>query len=481
MATTSGCLPAGNRSTQPADGVEGGLLSTMGFALTDDGDPGTPAGTLEATFQAPVIGVDEDLDTLGTAHVAFDDVARDIASAGIVDAYPGTDIVYVVLFQTDAPWRYVIVAAHAADLTEGNTIAFDGTTAAAITVDEVTASGYLATNGSLTITSAAVASGGSISGSLVAELSEVALETWPEGLFPLSTDGDGESGEILHATASGSFEATFTLQMIEEMPAASGVADVTVAVDDHDTFHGVRSVAAPIDVGMTAIVIEDESAMNVLVLLVEDGFLVADGTAAFDGYSTGAWLLSSDGSQLALTTGSLHFDSADLVEGGSISGSISSDGEAWFLPPGGFSGDDGWDEPPPPSCGDLEESALSFVPTWVEIDELGEMEGFEGFDRALAFVDEGGSSGIGILLPPAIALEPGISYSYDLTPDMSIGPVAFFGTATCEESAVIEGGMLTSTLDETSGRLSGSISYVVNTETREITFDLPVTFGSTPP
>ena len=109
LSSLVGCVRA---ERDPRIDARGGLMHTLGFALTDDGDASTPAGDLQASFDAPVVGVNDALEQYGSAHVAFDDAARDVASATVIGAIEGSDITYALLFEPDLPWRYVVVAGH---------------------------------------------------------------------------------------------------------------------------------------------------------------------------------------------------------------------------------------------------------------------------------------------------------------------------------------------------------------------------------
>jgi hypothetical protein len=134
VSQLAGCTPAldaRKSKIKPA----GPLLHELGFALSDDGDPSTDAGTLTSTFDSPVVDVDGSLESYGTAHVAFDDAARDVASATVIGAIAGTDLSYALLFDPDVPWRYVVVAVHADALVADATLALDNESAAALVVD----------------------------------------------------------------------------------------------------------------------------------------------------------------------------------------------------------------------------------------------------------------------------------------------------------------------------------------------------------
>ena len=84
----SGCTPSSSPDRAPVERANAGVLSSMGFGLTDDGDPLTSSGTLSANFDAPVLdyNVASTVDDLGTAHVVFDDATRDVDSAAIIGA-----------------------------------------------------------------------------------------------------------------------------------------------------------------------------------------------------------------------------------------------------------------------------------------------------------------------------------------------------------------------------------------------------------
>ena len=467
-------------STGPQPAPEAALLSSMGFALTDDADPSTPAGTLRGSFDGPVIAAGESLTVPGTAHVDFDDAGRDLASAGVVDAYPGTDIAYVILFQTDAPWRYVIIGAHAADLVAGATLALDGSVAAAIVVDETTGSGFVATSGTVSLTNANVQRGGSVAGSIVADLAEVALASWPEALFPMSPDG--QPTERLASTGAGTFSAVYSLTL-QPPEQAFGTASVHVEVDGRAAFDGTKAYAGPMDEGSIALAIEDTASQNALVVVVRWEDLVP-GTLVLDGYRSGAWLISQDGTQYAFSGGTLSLDAVDQTEGGIVSGSLVIGGDAWLLPPDGFEGprdpNDGQ------TCTGNETLAATFVPVAVNIAQMGPEESIPGYDKVLTFVDAGQAM-LGLIVGDTVNLTAGLPYDFswiDFTePDGTISrwPASMLQLSTCDQPIPVENGSLTAALNEQTMRFVGSLLYVVDGQSRTLTFDLPATLDSGPP
>lgn len=460
LSGITGCrLPTG---PEPRIDARGQLLHTLGFALTDDGDASTPAGDLNATFDAPVVGVDDDLSAYGTAHVAFDDAARDLASAVVTDAVAGTDITYALLFDPDVPWRYVVVAAHQAALVDGAVLPFDNEAAAALVVDEETGSGYLADSGALTVTSASIASGGRLIAELSGSLHEVSLEEWPQNLFPFTEDGS----ELATVTAagSGSFDALWS-----ERGEASGSASFTLEMAGLGSFTADQAFAMPLDDVSTAIVLASAAdSENVVVALADTAALAAGATLSFDGFSTGAWFLAADGSQVAFTEGTLTITSAELVDGGHVVGTLTIAGDGYVLPADEWSGEgEGEGE----DCTGIDTLASGFAPASVYLEGgFGPGELPDGYDRMLTFADDGAGL-LGLLVATDVDFASATPYSFaSVDYQGRPWPAAVLGIATCSQMIEIESGTLTASL--AAGRMTGELQYVVDGQARTLAIDV---------
>ncbi len=463
----SGCTPATSR-TSPRE-LRGGVLTSMGFSLTDDGDPSTPAGDLSASFDSPVIGAEEDLLDAGTAHAVFDDGERDLSSATVIDAYPDADVVYAVLFDENEPWRYVIVAAHGADLVAGADVALDGQDAAALVVDENTGSGFLSSSGTLHVDTAELTSGGRLSGSLDAGLVEVGLDSWPEALFPFTVDG--QPSERAAADGAGTFAAVTSV----DGSSPPGTADVSVSVDGYGTFTGGAAYAMPADDSDTVIVIEDGAGGRGALAIFVDNSALAAGTVSLGGYVAGASLLEEDGTQIAFVDGTLTLDAVDTSEGGVISGSFSVTGDAYVLPPDAYGdpGDPG--NPDGEDCTGIDTLASTFTPAQAYLQTATPDDQFPaGYDRALTLTDDGAGM-FGVLIPTGVDLHAGDAYAFS-TVDFEGRPfpAAGLAIATCSQWIDVESGTLTAVLDDASGTVSGSLSYVVDGASRELGFEVPL-------
>ncbi|MCC7072720.1 MAG: hypothetical protein IT383_15430 [Deltaproteobacteria bacterium] len=459
LAVSIGCVRA---ERGPRIDARAGLLTTLGFALTDDGDVGTPAGDLSASFDAPVVGVDDALEAYGSAHVAFDDSARDVASATVVDAIEGSDLAYAVLFDPDLPWRYVVVAAHAADLVDGAELALDNESAAALVVDEETGSGYLTDGGTLHVTSASLASGGRLVAELSGGLVEVTLEEWPQNLFPFTEDGS----ELDQAAAagSGSFDAAWS-----ERGEAAGAAAFTLEVEGFGTFTADQASSMPLDELSTAIVLASSADPSTIVVALADTADLLPGAAlSFDGFSTGAWLLLEDGTQVAFTEGTLAISAASLVEGGSVAGSLSVSGEGYVLPADDYPSEgEGEGEE---DCSGIDTLASDFAPTTAYVDGgFGPGELPAGYDRVLTLTD-GGNGMFGLLLAESVDLAVSSPYAFTTVDyEGRAWPAAMLGLATCSEAIDVEGGTLTASI--AGGRLAGTLEFTSSGASRAMAFD----------
>jgi hypothetical protein len=472
LALASACAKpsAHDAPRQPRAGV----LSTLGFALENDGDPATPAGDLTATFDAPVVDLVTNsaatLDAYGTAHVAFDDGARDLASAAVLGAVSDTDVAYAVLFDADAPWRYVVVAAHAADLSSGAALALDNDQAAAIVVDELDGSAYVTTDGTLTITSASLEQGGRLVASVSGGLAEVTLESWPQNLFPFSDD-DME-GETVTATGDGSFSAVWS-----ERGDGGGSANFVLNVDGLTPFAADGAYAMPLESGSTAIVLTTASDPNrILVVAANNSALLADATIAFDGFASGAWLLEADGSQVAFTTGSLIITSATVEEGGTIEGSLHIDGVGYamgadeFPGEGEGEGEGEWQQ----DCTGLDTLASDFVPAFAYIDgNYADDDLPPGFDRVLYFMNDAEDAAFGLLLAVDVDLSASQPYLFStLDLEGTPYPTAMMALVTCDDSIVVDSGSLSvSSIGE---QLTGVLDATVSGAAHNWTFDVPL-------
>ncbi len=459
IAGLVGCTrPGGDARVDP----RGGLLSTLGFALTDDGDASTPAGDLQASFDAPVVGVDDELAAYGSAHVAFDDSARDVASAGVINAIDGSDLTYAVLFDPDVPWRYVVVAAHAADLVEGAELPLDNDSAAALVVDEETGSGYLTDGGTLRVTSASLSSGGRLVAELTGGLVEVTLDEWPQGLFPFTDDGSELS--TAPASGSGTFDAAWS-----ERGEAAGAASFTIEVDGFGAFAADQASAMPMDDVSTAIVLASSAdPSTIVVALADTADLVAGAELSFDGFSTGAWLLAEDGTQVALTEGTLAITAASLADGGAVTGSLTVSGEGYVLPPDEYPAEgEGEGEE---DCTGIDTLASDFAPVTAYVDGgFGPGELPDGYDRVLTLTD-GGDGMFGLLLAESVDLAFAAPYAFaSVDYEGRAWPAAALGLATCSQMVEVERGTLTAA--SAGGRLTGALEYVAGGATRTVTFD----------
>lgn len=458
----AGCTPPPPDRAPERGGAS--VLSSMGFGLVDDGDAATSSGALTATFSAPVVGADGTLADLGTAHVNFTDsagenVVRDIASATIVDAYPEGDIVYAVLFEQDAPWRYVVIAAHGAALQDGAVLALDGENAAALVVDEETGSGYLSSSGSLAIASASLIAGGVLTASIDVDLVEVGLDAWPESLFPFSNDG--QPSEQAPASGAGSFDAP--------LDGSAGTANVTVAVDGFAPFVGTVATLQPADQATSIIVVTDGLGRRAFAIFIENAALVAGTTVSLGGYTAGAALFEEDGTQLAFVDGTLTLDAVD----GHIAGSVNVVGDAWVIPAengGGFEGEGESED-----CTGIEALASTFAPAQVYVEEgIPADEMPAGYDKALTFTD-GGNGMLGVLVESSVDLHVGGATAFTV---VDYGgrpfPSAVLGLATCSQFLEIDSGSLDADIDDATGRMTGSLSYEVNGVSRTIALDVAV-------
>lgn len=443
--------------------AHGRLLHTLGFALTDDGDASTPAGTLSASFDAPVVDLDDELSEYGSAHVAFDDGERELASATVIGAVDGSDVTYALLFDADVPWRYVVVAAHSADLVDGAVLDLDNESAAALVVDEETGSGYLADSGTLTVASAALTSGGRFAASLSGTLHEVSLQEWPQDLFPFTEDGS--ELETVNASGSGSFDALWS-----ERGEQAGTASFSVDIDGVGTFSADQAYAMPLDELSTAVVLASSAdPENIVVALADTASLVTGATLAFDGFSTGAWYLAADGSQVAFTEGTLSISAASLVEGGLVSGTLSIDGEGYVLPADEWSGEgEGEGEE---DCTGLESLAAGFAPTSVYLESgFGPGEMPEGYDRVLTFADDGVGM-LGLLVAVEVDFSAAAPYAFgSVDYEGRAWPAAVLGLATCSQMVEVESGVLEAQVAD--GRMSGQLSYVAEGQSRSLTLDV---------
>lgn len=460
LSSLAGCVRG---ETNPHIEARGGLMHTLGFALTDDGDLSTPAGDLTASFDAPVVGIDDPLEQYGTAHVAFDDSARDVASATVIDAIEGSDLAYAVLFDPDVPWRYVVVAAHAAALVDGAELALDNDSAAALVVDEETGSGYLTDGGTLHVTSASLASGGRLVAELSGGLVEVSLDAWPQNLFPFTEDGS--ELEMAAAAGSGTFTALWS-----ERGEAMGGASFSIDVAGFGAFSADQASAMPLDDVSTAIVLASSvDPSTIVVALADTADLVAGASLAFDGFSTGAWLLAEDGSQVAFTEGSLTIDAAALIEGGTVAGSLTVSGEGYVLPPDQYPSE-GEGEGEGEDCTGIDTLASDFLPTTAYVDGgFGPGELPDGYDRVLTLTD-GSNAMFGLLLPASVDLAVAAPYAFAMVDYQGRAwPAAALGLATCSQMIDVDSGTLTAaTVD---GRLSGTLEYSVAGAPRSVPFD----------
>lgn len=458
LSSLAGCV---REETTPRVEARGGLMRTLGFALTDDGDLSTPAGDLLASFDAPVVGVYDSLEQYGTAHVAFDDSARDVASATVINAIDGSDLAYAVLFDPDVPWRYVVVAAHAGDLIAGAELLLDNDSAAALVVDEETGSGYLTDGGTLHVTSADLHSGGRLVAELSGGLVEVSLDSWPQDLFPFTEDGS----ELATASASGSgsFEAVWS-----ERGEAAGSASFSIDVAGFGAFAADQASALPLDEVSTAIVLASSAdPSTVVVALADTADLIAGASLSFDGFSTGAWLLADDGSQVAFTEGTLAITAASLLEGGMVSGTLSISGEGYVLPAEDYPSEgEGEGE----DCSGIDTLADDFAPVTAYLDGgFGPGELPDGYDRMLTLTD-GGNGMFGLLLSASVDFAAPAPYAFSVVDYQGRAwPAAALGLATCSQMIEVEGGTLTASVSN--GRLAGTLDYGVAGVTRSVTFD----------
>jgi hypothetical protein len=458
-----GCTPSASssRDRAPVDRANAGVLSSMGFGLTDDGDPLTSSGTLSATFDAPVLdyNVGSTVEALGTAHVVFDDATRDVDAAAIIGAYPDSDVAYAVLFENEAPWRYVVVAAHEGALTAGATITLDGESAAALVVDEETGSGYLSQSGTLTISTSSLVDGGTLVGAVDAELVEVGLDAWPEALFPFSSSGT--PSEQAPSSGGGSFDT------------GTGTANVTVDVEGWPTFNGTFASQEPADDQTSFIVITGTSEERRAFVLYVDNGAIADGAAlSLGGYVAGAALFEEDGTQLAFTAGSLA-----ITTSSPLTGSVTITGEAYVIPADAWSGE-GEGEPPfeEEDCTGLDALAATFAPSHVYVEEgLASNELPEGYDTVLTFADASENSMLGMIV------ETGADYATSfgvVAYDGSTFPTAVLGLSTCNAYVEIDGGSLAADIvpgaDGVSERMVGTLDYTVDGEARTLALDVDV-------
>jgi hypothetical protein len=504
LACVAGALIAGGCAQSPPAHVNAraaghGVLDTMGFALVDDGDPSTPSGSVTATFNAPVAGSDGTISQPGTAHAAFtnpdgsDDGSKDLASAAIVGAYSDSDVVYAVLFDDQEPWRYVVVAAHSPAITNGADIALDGVNAAALVVDENGADGFLSSSGNLHVDSATLSVGGTFAGSVSATLVEVGLSSWPESLFPLTSDGSPST----RATASGTGTFSAAPATVATDPNAppsaggtgtgAGTATVSVDVAGYSTFTGGPASLESADANDSVIVVEaGDASRRMLAIFVENGALTAGTTTSLAGFTAGAELLEDDGSQIAFVDGSLTIDS--VASDGTVSGSFTLSGDAYVIPPdasqptGPTTCDPSTQQcdpsQPTQDCSGLATIAATFTPANAMIQTAQPGDGFPaGFDRALVFLDASGNDALGILLSSDVDLHAGAPYSFSTVDvDGRPMPVAFYSLSTCQSDATaVDSGSITATLDDTTNTIAGSMAITVSGVERDMTFSVSVT------
>ena len=461
LTCLAGCTPSARGERIH---VKGDLLHTLGFALTDDGDVSTPAGDLTAVFDAPVVGIDDPLEQYGTAHVAFDDAERDVASAAVTGAVDGSDIVYALLFDPDLPWRYVVVAAHGSALVAGAVLPLDNDSAAALVVDEETGSGYLTDGGTFSVTSVSLASGGTLVGQVSGGLVEVSLDAWPQNLFPFTEDGS--ELQTVAAVGTGSFDAVWS-----ERGEATGTVSFSIDVASYGTFVADQASAMPLDDTSTAIVLASSADPDhFVVALADTADLVAGATLSFDGFSTGAWLLAADGSQVAFTEGSLAITAASLVDGGTVSGTLTVSGEGYVLPADEWSGE-GEGEGEGEDCTGIETLASAFVPATAYVDSgfsPGEMPA--GYDRVVTFTD-GGQGMMGLLVAADVDFAVAAPYTFGTVDyDGRPWPAAALGLATCSQMIEVESGTLNASI--ATGRMAGTLDYSVAGVSRSVSFDV---------
>ncbi len=456
-------LPGPQTKHNPIGGDH--VLSIMGFDAADD-EAEPVVGDVVATFTSPLIAVDESAPSvLGTADLTIAGVTRAVSALSYSGVYDDTDLVYAALFDEVEPWHYVVIAAHEADLVAGATLTLDGTQAAAVVVDEVLGTGRVTTGGELSVT---VADGANLAGSLTGDTVEVTLENWPQGLFPLTSDG--EELETEAASGSGTFSAayddgTWTNWGTASVEATAGALALSAAVSNVMVWDG----QAQINLGALS------TGNTFLTLLVPADQLVAGAAIELSGFESAAYLSDVYGEFYAYSGGTLTVESADLSLGGTVTGSVVLSDTAYHVrtPCDG----PGCEEPiDPEQCVGLNDIPDTFAPTEAYTyvaEEVGELP--EGFDRLFVLYDTNGSDHyFYALVPEDATVAPGLTL--DLTPaDMGDGhymPQAVYGAGACDEVVFVEGGTLVLDAGPVSGVLTGTLTTDVGGETFTHTFSV---------
>lgn len=445
------------------------ILGNMGFTVQAVQDAPV-TGALAASFDAPVTNDVTPAENTGTAQVSVDGNARSLRSQTILHAYADSDLTYVVLFDDAAPDFYVVIAAHAADLVDGAALPLDGERATAIVVDESSGTGRLAQGGSFSVTHAQAVEGGVIQGSVTTELVDVTLDAWPENLLPLTEDG--QPTERAAVTGQGSFSAVFSTS---REPQSGGASDVSVDIAGIASITTSAASAFPIDdtQPLTAIMLQDPSQPSRgLVIAVPTASLVDGAHITLGSLSAGAWIFLEDGTQVGAATGTLDIQSASLVEGGTVNGSITLSGNGYVMRcPDGNCGEP-VDEEPVPECTADGSALLTFVPAGAAF-ETAEGGLPPPFDRILWLMDEAQTSGIAVLLRDDENLADGADLALG-TVDVGGRPMsnAVWFEEACQAGLEITSGALAlDPVTTETQRLTGSLTVAVGAETRTIAVD----------
>jgi len=445
------------------------LLGKMGFEVQAPLDAPV-TGALTATFTAPVTDNASAAETAGTAQVTVGGVERSLSSQAILHAYDATDLTYVVLYDANAPDFYVVIAAHAADLTDGAVLPLNNEGATAIVVDETGGSGQLSQGGTLTVVHADLQAGGTLEASLSTDLVDVTLDAWPENLLPLTEDGTPAERAVV--TGQGSFTAIYTTGRPD---APGGTSTVTVDIVGLPSVATSVASAFPMDDNqpITAILLQDPAgAQRGLVIAVPTASLTAGAQITLGSLEAGAWIFEEDGTQVAVAAGVLNVTAASLTEGGEISGSVTLSGNGYVFRCGeGSCGEP--DDPVVNTCEFDAAAAQSFAPAGAAIEEA--QDGLPPpYGRILWLLDADSTHGLAVLLQQDDVVEDGIEIS--LAP-ADIGgrplPIGIWFAEGCDNPwEVTEGQLTVAPNDGTS--LTGTAVFTVAGVSHTVEFSVGV-------
>jgi hypothetical protein len=446
----------------------------MGFQLGERATPPVPAGQAQASFDAPVVDGDAPDAGYGTARLAVDGVTAEQEAVTVTGAFPGTDLVYVLLFDDDAPGTLVLVATRTPLVTPGAVLPLDNQQAAALVVDELTGACRVVVDGSVTLAGADLAPGGHVVGIMEGSLAQVTLEAWPEGLFPFTTSGDPAPRATV--TGGGTFTAPVLTGEEGEQPML-GAADVPVEVEGYTAFRATAAYAYNLqpEQDLTVVVLLPEVQEVALVLALSTNALVQGATTALGGNDANAWVVFADGTQVAVTAGSVSLTGARE----SVAGSVVLSGQGIVLTceePGC-----GAEEPVPAECERAEEALGSFQPSEATLAYAGPSDGLPpGYGRAVMLYDVATGWALVSLLADGVALTHGTTL--DLAAQVAGQPAAFVFHGTCSVGFTLDRGTLTlDPLQDDDARLSGTLLFHAAGTSRQTGFDVPLSWENAAP